>query len=453
MANNPKNILIGKIGKSIKFKDVKIATGGDACLVWYSSIARMNPEYNFYIVGPNDLSKATPDEYDYLFPNHNVFSVFDRKRDEHMWYKCIIDKLSKDNIKIDFALMMCGQVGSTNIPNFSRTKEGTYAKQLLAYSNYAGPYIYTLNQLGCPLYLISEDPRYVTINAIDFHNRERLVFTQTNAMLEPMKHIKSDTDHSRTTEKIKCVYADTEKIFLMGLDKNWRSNIDIDKKLKSTGDHLIVISNGHGTSGLNHVAGPTVNRYNTYNHWIFELLKDTKFANSKIYGKWSDDIYEQCPNIQNRLLVDLKDEIANAKYSFVYSIVPGFVTVKPWEMIATGLIPFLHPDYDPNHLLGLPDYIYLKDEQDFKDKLNELENDNDKYVSLLNDCLDCIKPEYLDGSFLNNKIFDAIGKDLGFDYEKKQGIESIFNHYDSNLIQYKNIDKSDVSEIKELKLF
>ena len=36
-----KNILIGKIGKSIKFKHLDIRTGGDACMIFYSSIARI----------------------------------------------------------------------------------------------------------------------------------------------------------------------------------------------------------------------------------------------------------------------------------------------------------------------------------------------------------------------------------------------------------------------------
>ena len=130
----------------------------------------------------------------------------------------------------------------------------------------------------------------------------------------------------------------------------------------------------------------------------------------------------------------MKPEIAKAKYTLVYSQVPGFVTAKPWEMIVIGLIPFLHPDYDCHHLLDLPEYLYVKDEQDFLNKVRELDANPEKYKALLNECIAAIKPEYLDGSLINNFIFSHIAEDMGFTYEKPEhGVKSLFRRFSKKM--------------------
>ena len=73
-------------------------------------------------------------------------------------------------------------------------------------------------------------------------------------------------------------------------------------------------------------------------------------------------------------------------------------------MIIQGLVPFIHPDYDKNRILGLPEYVYVKNPEDFANKMRELDEDDNKYRSLIEECFNCIKPEYLDGSYLVNNI-------------------------------------------------
>ena len=440
-----KHILIGKIGKALKIKGIKIATGGDALLIFYSSIARMNPDFKFYFIGPNQLDKLTEEEYEYIFPNKNVFSAFGKDNSAGCdLYHPIVDYFKERDIKPDFALLFNGMASTkVNIPNFIKKKDGTYKKVLMSYGNYAAPYIYTLNELGLPTYVLSEDARYITINAEDLYNDQKLILTQMNTELSPGKHIVSKTDHNTVpAPKVPCIYSHIEKIFLMGLDKDWRSHIDIEHKMNSTGNHLIIISNGCGTTHINK-AGNNSSRLNEYKKWIFDGLKGTPYENTKIYGKWDDEIYDEYPNIQNKLLVDLGDEVDNAKYTLVYSQIPGFVTVKPWEMIIKGIIPFIHPEYDCNRLLGLPEYLYPKDINDFISKMEYLDANPDEYKKLLEECFTYIKPEYLDGSFLNNFIFDKIAELEGFEYEHKKGIESIFNHFDPELIQFKKKDNDE----------
>ena len=152
-----------------------------------------------------------------------------------------------------------------------------------------------------------------------------------------------------------------------------------------------------------------------------------------IYGKWDKWVYEKTDRIKEIMIEDLKDEMADARYTLVYSQIPGFITIKPYEMITMGLLPLLHPDYDKDHLLNFPEYLYLKDVDDMIAKMRELDANPDKYIALLNECFDLIKPEFIDGSFLNNLIFNRIAELEGFEYEDKKGIDMKVNRRDQNM--------------------
>jgi hypothetical protein len=448
------NILIGKIGKVIKFKNLQIATGGDTCLILFSTMSRMFPEHNFYFFGPNDLSKLTQAEYEYLFPNKNVFSVY---RDPKIIgysrgmegdagnvlfsFQPTIDAINEQGIKVDFALIFTGYVGNHTLCNCIRKKDGSgYCLVMNAFKRYAGPYVHVLNGLDIPLYTIVEDPRYVTIHAQDLFNREKLVLTQMTdrSVKVRYKHIRSYEDHTWVTDTMApCTYAGVEKIFLMGVAKDWREKIDIQRKLNNTTNpHCIVLSNGHGTTKINSGDTTKNGRLPGYKEYIIDGLKGTPYENTHIYGKWDDPAPQEYPQIQDRKIIDLDDEIADAKYSFVYSIVKDFVTIKPYEMIVKGLIPFLHPDYDSQHLLKLPDYVYIKNPTDLANKMAELDADNEKYLKVLNECLDCIKPEYLDGSYVTNTIMRKICDDMGVPFEDHKGVPPIMDHFSRNIFDY-----------------
>ena len=247
-------------------------------------------------------------------------------------------------------------------------------------------------------------------------------------MFDTYKHI-PDAEHLHTfnVTKVKGIYSGVEKIFMMGLPKDWKERIDIERKLNSK-NKFIVLSNGHGCARINHPDSNST-RFNGYNKWILENFKGTEYENTKIYGKWDEKFYEDYPQIEDRKLIDLTEEIADAKYSFVYSIIPGFVTVKAWEMITIGLIPFLHPEYDKDNLLKLPEFVYVKTPQELLEKVRFLDANPEEYVKLLNECINKIRSSWIDGSALNNFIFNKIGEDLGFTYEKKQGVEAIFDRF------------------------
>ena len=433
-----KNILIGRIGLSINFKalsDGKSNPRFSEIVYLYVVLALYNPEFNFYLIGPNDLDKLTEEEYNKIFPNHNVKSAWDRVKVKKCNYDSVLQYFNDNDINIDFALIeTCGS-NSYCIPNFVPKKDGTPRHPLEVHKNYMGVYIYVLNHIGCPVYAISDDVRNILLNFSDLYNRERLVFTQANLELETIDHIQSETDFSLSKDTIKCLYSHVERVTLIGLDDNWKEKINIDKKLNSDiSKHLLVISNGYATKKINSNVTIKDGRLPGYKEYIIDNFKGTPYENSKIYGKWSDEIYEKYPNNMDPTFpfTLLTDNINEARYSLVYSQLKNFVTIKPWEMIILGLIPFIHPDYDENRLLGLPEYVYLKDAQDLKNKIIELDSNNDLYLNILNQCFDCIKKDDIDGSFINNFIFTNIAKDMNFDYEPKNNINLKFMtiHYE-----------------------
>lgn len=447
------NILIGKIGKAIKFKNLKINTGDDSSMILFSTMARILPEHNFYFCGPNDFDKLTESERNYIFPNKNVYSIYvkpdkiDPDNKELLGWDSLINNINKLNIKFDFALLITGYVGYQCMDNCCRTRAGSYYRPLNAFKRYCGPYVHIINTFNIPLYTIAEDPRYITINTRELFNRERLILTQmTDCEVKVAQaYITSYEDHTyNKNTMLPCTYAGVEKIFLMGIDKNWRDKIDIEHKIANTKyPKCIVISNGHGTPGLNSGSVVKDGRLPGYLEYIVEGLKNTEYADTHVYGLWENATLEKYPyTFQDKKMIELGEEIAAAKYSLVYSIVPNFITIKPYEMITQGLVPFIHPDYDKNRILGLPEYLYVKDPADFANKMAELDANPDMYRKLINECFDCIKPEYLDGSYLVNNIMSKIGKNLGFDYINHTGVESIFNHFGENVFDHTQFENN-----------
>lgn len=432
-----RNILIGKIGRTVKFKTVDITTGGGNDTIFFSTLARMYPEYNFYLVGPNELSKIEGTEvYDKMFPNHNIKSVYTQDKDK--WkdrFEGILDNLK--GINIDCAIFFSGMASCVNVPGLLKKKDGSEYSILNAYLNYVGPYVYVLNKLGCPFYCIAEDARYITINAKDLYNRERLILTQYNGDVTAYKHISDESDIYNFKESThKAVYADIEKIPLLGIKPDWRENIDIERKRDSSWENrFFVLSNGCGTAKINH-AGNNSTRLPVYKEWVHDAMQGTEYQGAKVYGNWDVNIYDENDWIKPDRIIDLLDtRIPECRYTLVYSQVPGFVTAKAYEMITLGIIPFIHPDYDPERLLGLPEFLYVNNPQEMLNKMRRMDKDFEGYKKCLKLCMDAIKPEWLDGTTICNGVIKHISDDLNWGEDtNREGVENIFTHFSKHLM-------------------
>lgn len=437
-----RNILIGKIGKTVKFTNNKIETGGGNDVILFSTIARMHPEWNLWIVGPNELSKIEGTKaYDIMFPAHNVKSLYDVDKDA--WegrFNPILENIKKEGLEgnIDCALFFSGMASNVNIPGLLKKADGSKYSILNSYLSYVAPYLVVLNEVGCPFYCIAEDARYITINARDLYNRERLIFSQYNGKVTAYKHIFSKDDiwtQKETTHE--AVYANIEKIPLFGVDLNWKDGIDIQRKVNSpVSRRFMVLSNGCGTAKINH-AGNNSSRLPVYKRWVRDAMKGTEYDGAKVYGSWDDNIYEENPWIEKKFIVDMADEIADCRYSLVYSQVRGFVTAKAYELITLGIIPFIHPDYDPNRLLGLPEFLYVKTPSEMLAKMRRMDENPEGYEKTLRICMDVIKKEWQDGSLVVNGIFQRIASDLNWDeYQDAEGVDCIFTHFAKDAFDY-----------------
>ena len=84
------NIAIGKVGKAVNFKQkegYKLNVGTDSAVIFMSLLARMNPDYKFYLIGPNDLPKLNAKEYETYFPDRNMFSVYEYQKERSYRYQ------------------------------------------------------------------------------------------------------------------------------------------------------------------------------------------------------------------------------------------------------------------------------------------------------------------------------------------------------------------------------
>ena len=119
-------------------------------------------------------------------------------------------------------------------------------------------------------------------------------FSQMECVIKSRKHI-IDKDHivinykdptMWATHDVPLVYAHTDKTFMCGgVEDSWREEIDIDRKMNSKGNHVIVLSNGCGTNRINW-SGNNSSRLPVYKKWIIDNFSCTEYEGTMIYGSW-----------------------------------------------------------------------------------------------------------------------------------------------------------------------
>jgi len=434
--NKKLNILIGKIGKSMKVRNWGIQGSESAPILFYSMISKLNPQCTFYMIGKSDFRKLSSDEYNLLFPNHNVIDTYSQEAEikakygytNHTKYRIPANYLQDNNIKIDAALIFSGFASdSANLPDTVLKQNGDYAIVLESFKNYAANLIYAINETNVPFYLIAEDPRHVAVRAKELINNEKLIMSQINTTKQ-VRRISNKVElaridfQERSYFDLPVEYYHTEKIFMMGETSDWYKKIDINRKLKS-GQKFNIICNGHGMGKKNKYPNPILcelgnERYPFIEQYVLNGLKDFDWVNNvRVFGKWTDELHNTNPTFVRKPMKEMENELLDTKYTLINSIYPGFITIKPYEMIMWGIIPFIHPDYDKHKLLGFPEFLYVKNVNDFVEKIKILEADDKKYMALLKECILLIKPQYIDGTFLNNLIVGKVYTDLGYEYE------------------------------------
>ena len=400
------NVAVGKIGKSILFDSTKWgAHGGDIdAPVFYENLFHKRPDVNFYIVGASDYCRLKPEERARINKHGNVFDLMDgfsEWNSANPTYKLDCSHritFMNQNIlpnlpKIDCGLFMVGFAGQHNVIGKTMKNDEELARPLCCHCTYTGPYMEFLNHTKIPHAFILNDPRLFPGSMYDLFNPPKFILSQYNETID-FKHQVSYRNPKKVIDKIPATYSGVETTFLIGRQDQGLSSFlgKPEKDIKM----MIVCNEGNPS------------RYKDLKHYVLDHVEDVD-----IYGKWnfktkriSEDSRFKGPKKFN----ELQTMLDRVKYTFCIPIKKGWVTAKFWEMAHYGIIPFLHPDYDEQNNLKVPDFFRIKDSKDLHDKIELLENDHTEYLHKTNLLDNMLKMSYYDGTQLEKVAMDAIEK-------------------------------------------
>ena len=406
-----KTYLFAKFGKSIKFNPKSWSgLGGDVeAPSLIRSFARNNPNDLIIIIGKNDLENCD-------IPEKNIISIQDYykkknniKNNKELGFKYIFEEL-KDT-KIDGVFILGGPVGSTNLPDTSYRrkeweKEGKkiFAKCLECNLNYVAPLVYFLNKTKVPWLHILNDPRYKMIGR-DCLIAPEICLSQYNEEIV-YSHLDNFEDQNIVKEKRQTIYSGIEKMFLTHFDKFNDEGIEKDIKF------LIVLNEGN--NGVK-------SRYPELKKYVLDYIDDVE-----IYGKWDKKTIKDDERFKGSIpFIELQELIPRVKYSFIIPIKEGWVTMKFWEMILNGIIPFMHPDYDSQNNLKVPKFLRIKDPEELHKKIEYLEKNPEIYQKLLKELKSMITEDDFNGKNISKMLIKNAEK-----FKEK------YNLYNKNKINF-----------------
>ena len=294
MKENVKRIGFFKLGKAIKFNENSWGAIGGDCepKQLINSIAKRNPNVEYWILSPNDLdrvrAKAKP-AVQSLFGDPVVVELAAEPNIHEFHSKMENRKSADETVKfikeldLDFIFFYTGPSSTVNIPNYINKKDGNgQVKSLDFFKYYAAPIIQAMNELEkkVPIVGLLVDNRYVlACKDWGINNRPMYYLAQNNFTKEeqyfcnpPLRDVKTITS---TYE-----YSGIETVFL--LDKT-RYNTDELFEMKKTDSFMMLQNQGKGTGGMD--------RWDPVKDYIVD--NDIK---TDIYGKWDDELKEKYPD-------------------------------------------------------------------------------------------------------------------------------------------------------------
>ena len=399
------NIIIGKFGKSINFEPLQWGMiGGDSeSAILAQSIAHLYPDDNFYLVSRNNFSKLSIDTQMKINKNNNLIDCwknYDKSINNQDW---LINYFN--DIKIDFGLLYSGLSGSTTIENYMHTQSGEYAKPMSFSKNYTGIIAKFLNETNIPYMEIGEDSRFFPLVARDLHNRSKRILSVVDTVLST-KHIKSKENQSIVTTRTPVSDVGHSYAFLMSEDK--------DKLLDEPNKRNTLISIFmHGTASHH----KTVNKGKIMEDYILN-----NFPETQIYGKWDLSTINKKyhGNIKEIPMIDLHDVLYDTKYSLLTGGSNDYPTSsKFWKFLMFGIIPFFYKKEDIEKF-EISSFLYVKDGNELKNKIENLEKNVDFYNVIWYDLKNKImKDDLWNGHRFFNNIEKWVKHEFGYEMKRK----------------------------------
>lgn len=406
-----KHIAFAKIGKSIKFFPSKYSpSGGDnepsATLM---ALANNNPGVTYYIVGRSDFQKLSGNDRLRLFPYGNVVDIWEgaphktfkeRKNYDDPFYHHINTYFVSNNIELDCAIIMFGQVGTVTIPGkIEQVRDRSLIASVIDMTlNYTTPISVWLSETKIPFVEIINDPRYTCAQARDMYHMPAGSLSQYNYTYTH-NPIKSLEDQDRELVLVEPRYAGMETSFCVGKTKPDLAAIYKSERFN------IVLNEG------------SPSRYDMLNEWVLSHFEDGSVS---VYGRWENKLAQ--PDVDSRFkgslkIDELQERMKSTKYTFIIPIAPGWVTSKYLEMIHIGVIPFFHPSYDTQLHIDVPSLLRPETPEQLYKTMSYLdENENIRIKILKSLQASVLKSGLYDGSILANTIMNECADVLGRRY-------------------------------------
>jgi len=405
------NVAVGKIGRVISFNPDKwTPTGGDAENPPYlEQLFFRHPENTYYIIGVSDFSKVSRAEQERINKNNNVVDIWadftpwrDKNKDKYdervYRIKYMEEWCEKHKVKFDYGIFMAGPASLSSVAGETTLMKNPdqLAKPLMMCCNYAGPIIKFLNDhMEMPWIMVGSDQKYVPGAARDLFNIPHVVMAQWNDV-HTFKRRKSYTEVEIEQIDVAAFYSGFETSFLVDRARRGDEKTEInltDFFTDSTENsqapiRFMIVCNEWGAS-----------RYPLLKEAILDHIEDVA-----IYGKWKKETIGDDKRFKGPIAYpDFMKLLKRTKYSYIPTTSLGYPTQKIWEMIYSGVIPFLHTNYDSDRLIDKPDYLYVKDGKELNEKMQYLDEHPEEYEKLLAECKAMIKPEFYSGEYLTKQ--------------------------------------------------
>lgn len=412
------NIGFGKFGKSIKFNYHSWGLhGGDAApSILLSAMSQVFPNDTFYVIGRSDIARMKGEMYNEYFPNGNVIDIWEdyyklaenveirpgEKGKDHTFTRRWFEE---NDVELDVAFFFSGPATNIGIPdkfrkkNKDKTLSDDIYKVLLMGVNYCAPIVDFLNETRIPYLNVCEDPRYFPLGSQDLFHRPAKTLGQYNEERLKTHYVNYEQDEVRSPENVE--YANVETIFAIG-DEPYDVKDLLSKKLGPDSKFMNVYMNqGLGNGGLDR--GPIVEE------WILNQWNDDSI---KIHGKWKEP-WASMSNFTSTAMQDLIEEMEHTKYTLVIPIKKKWVTSKFWKMLHFGILPFMHPYYDTQGNIPVNDFLRVETPQQFKERIQILENDEEFYKELLTETMNTFKDNFYTGKTLITNIYNGMLEIMG----------------------------------------
>ena len=407
------NIALGKIGKSILFgpKEYRttkksMTTGSIDARVCFESMIRFNPEHTFYIIGRSNYSRLPPEIQDKINVHGNVIDIWSGFKEwkktvpkdvpeEHYPWMYIDYWLDNNDVEFDAGSFLAGGVLEYAVQG-KTLKEGKPIKTLVAASNYAGPIHHFINRTKLPYTILLTDPRCYPKPTKDLMVMPKRVLSQYSEPLEVTHKVTYECDEM-VTEKVDAVYSGIESLYVV--EEQWDEKEDDVFSLFDEPEPEPVERDINMMLFLNE-GSPS--RFNDLKKYVLDAVEDVK-----VYGSWSEKPLED-PRIEQVPMAECEHLIPRIKYTFCIPIAPGWCTGKFWEMAKLGMVPFVHPTYDEQNNIGIPEELRVKDANDLLEKINVYNNDEKEYNRILAKLQDMLTDDHKSGKYINDMIMKNI---------------------------------------------